>query len=97
LPNREHRESGGRSWHEADILWGPLAFRPAYAEGRCLRFRLRRLRGWLRGVARLITLRFYDPRYINDDSRNRRVAMALFSIGRLAKVASIPIGKRRDR
>lgn len=83
VANREHGRAGARAWHEADILAGRLAFLPAYARGSTVRYRLRRIRGWFRGFARLLTLRFYDPRYVDADSARGRVAMAWHSVRRL--------------
>ncbi len=83
IANREHRLAGARAWHEADILAGRLAFLPPYARGSRARYRARRLRGWARGLYRLVTLKFFDPRYVNEDSARGRLAMAWFSVRRL--------------
>ena len=83
IANREHRLAGARAWHEADILAGKLAFLPPYARGSRARYRARRLRGWARGFYRLVTLKFFDPRYVNEDSVRGRFAMAWFSARRL--------------
>lgn len=83
VANREHRLAGARAWHEADILAGRLAFLPPYARGSRARYRARRLRGWVRGLYRLVTLKFFDPRYVNEDSARGRFAMAWFSVRRL--------------
>lgn len=89
LANPEHAASGARAWHEADILWRRLAFLPAYAQGNRLTFRLRRLRGWLRGVARLLTRRFYNPGDVNPESRYQRWELAAWSVLRLLKLAPV--------
>ena len=87
MMNAEPQAAGIRGWHQADVLWRRLAFLPAYAEGSQVRYRLIRLRGWLRGVARVITLRFFDPRYINPHTSRGRVPMAGLTISRLLHVA----------
>ena len=83
LANPEHRQSGARAWHEADVLAGRLAFLPAYAKGSRALYRLRRLRGWSRGFLRLVTARFYDPRFVNAGRARGRAEMAWFAIWRL--------------
>lgn len=88
LPQPEHRKQGIRAWHQADILLGSLEFAPQYAKGSRLRYILYRARAITRGWARLFTLRFYDPRYVNADSSKGRVAMALFSVARLGRLLS---------
>ena len=87
IQNREHQVAGVRGWHQADTLWGRLAFLPAYAKGSVLRFRMVRLRGWMRGLARLATLRYFDPRHINADSSRGRLSMAAFAISRTFRLA----------
>ena len=85
-PQREHSAHGVRSWHQADILGGRLAFLPQYAGASRIKFCLYRLRAYGRGWARLVLLRFYDPRFINRDTARGRTAMALFSVSRLFPV-----------
>ena len=87
IENPEHRSTGIRGWHQADILWGPLAFEPGYAKGSLVRYRAIRARGWLRALYRLVTRRFFDPRYINSDSSQSRVFMATWSILRMFHLA----------
>lgn len=63
LPNPEHKINGVRQHHRADVLWGALAYLPAYARGsrwRCWRERVfHRCRG---------TLKFFAGRYIHYPS-----------------------------
>jgi hypothetical protein len=89
IPNPEHALSKIRHWHQADMLWSRLAFMPQYARNQRLRYRLVRIRGWLRGVARLVTLRFFDPRHINEDSSRGRAFMCAFSALRILKMANL--------
>lgn len=86
-PNLEHGQAGVRGWHQADVLFRPLAFLPGYAEGSQLRFRIVRGRAWLRGVLRLLTLRFFHPGRVNHDSSRGRLAMAGLSVARLLHLA----------
>lgn len=60
LANPEHRQSGVRSWHEADALAGPLHFLPPYAGNSRITYKLRRLRGRLRGFYRLLCGKYFD-------------------------------------
>jgi hypothetical protein len=82
VENPEHRAAGIRGWHQADILWRKLAFRPAYANGSTVRYRAIRLRGWARGFARQVTLRYFDPRYVNASSARGRIWMAALAVSR---------------
>jgi hypothetical protein len=90
IANPEHKAVSGRWWHEADVLRGPLAFLPIYARGSRWRYRARRLRGWARGVVRVLTLRYYDPRHVNDEAKGRRIAMGWLALARSLKLASPP-------
>ena len=87
IPNNEHSQKGVRDWHQADVLWDRLAFLPDYARGSRIRYRAIRIRGWLRGCARMCTLRFYNPRDINSDSSRGRIYMQALAISRLVKAA----------
>jgi hypothetical protein len=87
LPNPEHRRAGIRSWHEADVLWGALAFRPLYARNSVFRYWTVRARGWLRGCLRLVTLRYFNPRHVNPATQRGRFRMASVSCLRLVKLA----------
>ena len=89
ISNPEHASAKIRHWHQADILWSRLAFMPQYARDQRLRYRLFRIRGWLRGVARLVTLRFFDPRDVNEDSSRGRALMCAFSVLRMFKMANL--------
>lgn len=86
LPQPEHAKQGIRAWHQADILLDTLEFLPIYADGKRWRYVFFRWRSIIRGWVRLFLLRFYDPRYINGDSKKGRVAMAWFSFIRLCKI-----------
>lgn len=84
--NTEHGAAGVRSWHQADVLWGRLAFLPDYAMGSEVRFAAYRVRSWARGVYRVLSMRFFDPRYVNNDSSRGRAFMAIFSIFRMLRL-----------
>ena len=64
LPNPEHARAGFRPWHHADLLAGRLAFLPAYAQGSRMRYLRRRLLARLRGIGRILLLRYFDPRFV---------------------------------
>lgn len=96
IPNPEHGAAGIRNWHQADILWSRLAFLPAYAGGRKLRFRAIRFRGWARGIARLLTLRYFDPRFVNADSSRGRYVMASLAISRMLHIAQLHVRAIRE-
>jgi hypothetical protein len=85
--SKEHSRAGIRGWHQADVLMGPLSFTPDYAIGSRMRYAAIRARAVVRAWARLVLLRFFDPRYVNSDSSRGRVAMASFSILRLLRCA----------
>ena len=87
LPNPEHATAKIRDWHQADILWSQLAFMPLYSRGSRVRYLFFRCRGWLRGITRLATLRFFDPRSINSDSSRGKNFMFVFSVLRLIWMA----------
>jgi hypothetical protein len=87
VPNKEHSERGVRSWHQADIMWDKLSFIPSYAKESRIRYPFFRARAWLRGCARLATLRFYHPRYVNTDSSRGRLYMLALSVARIGGVA----------
>ena len=55
MPNPEHRAKGLKAAgsHRADVLAGPLAFRPAYAAGSALTYQLARINSRIRSLARL--------------------------------------------
>lgn len=83
LPQREHARNGVRSWHQADALCARLEFLPLYAHKSRLRYLGYRARAVVRAWARLITGRFFDPRYINHDTSRGRVYMMVYSFSRL--------------
>ena len=87
LPNPEHKRAGLRDWHQADMLAGPLAFQPLYAGNSRIRYRAVPLWGWLRGWLRVMTLRFFDPRYTYADTSRGRSYMAALSVSRLLPFA----------
>ena len=59
LGNTEHEKHGVRTHHRADVLWGRLAFLPAYAHGRLVTYWGTRLFYRCRG-----TLKLFAGRYI---------------------------------
>jgi hypothetical protein len=63
IPNPEHATAGmGQNGaHQADALWGPLHFLPAYAKGSRLRYGCFRARAKALGAARFLTGRFVEP------------------------------------
>lgn len=86
LPQPEHAANRVRAWHQADILMDRLEYFPVYAKGSWVRYHAFRLRSIARGWLRLVLLRFYDPRYINNDTSRGRLWMAWFSLARLLKL-----------
>jgi hypothetical protein len=95
IPNKEHRgriagwDREIRGWHQADVLWDRLTFLPIYARESQLLYRLFRIRGRLRGWARALTLRFFDPRDMNADSSRGPSYMLALSIVRLFGLAHL--------
>lgn len=80
----EHKAFGmEKNWHQADRLAAPLHFLPIYARGSRLRFVRYRLRAWFWGLLRLITLRYFDPRHINENTIQGRTKMTAVSVARL--------------
>lgn len=61
IANPEHGHNGIRTWHQADILFGPLRFLPPYAHGSWIRYRFVRIRGYLRGWFRLLAGKLLEP------------------------------------
>ena len=88
LPNPEHARAGFRPWHHADLLAGRLAFRPAYARGRRARYLRRRLLARLRGIGRVVLLRYFDPRHVRKG--HSRVRLSLLALRRLALLMTMP-------
>ena len=101
-PNKEHRGKVAgwhreiRGWHQADVLWNKLSFLPIYAQQSQFIYRVFRSRASLRGWARLLTLRFFDPRSTNADSTRGRSFMMVLSIARLLGLAHFICGMRRQ-
>jgi hypothetical protein len=93
IPNKEHqgRIEGWhrkiRGWHQADVLWNKLSFLPTYAQRNRFIYLAVRTRARLRGWARLLTLRFFDPRCTNADSIRGPSFMLVLSIARLLGLA----------
>ena len=90
----EHGQNGLRAWHQADILARDLEFLPMYARGSHARFLLFRCRAYARGWARLLLLRFFNPKSINSSSARGRLFMAWYSVSRLLRMAAF--GQQRD-
>ena len=83
----EHKQYGARkNWHQADVLAGSLAFLPIYAHGSAFRLWRYRIRAYTWGWLRLVSGRFYDPRYINSDTARGRSSMAAFAVMRLLRL-----------
>lgn len=83
IAQSEHAAAGIRAWHQADRLAGRLAFLPTYARGSRLRYALIRLRAYARGWARVVLLRYFDPRNVNHDSTRTRAYKAGYAVLRL--------------
>jgi hypothetical protein len=103
IPNKGHKNrwiKGWnrkiRGWHQADILWNKLAFLPIYARRSHFIYRIFRGRAMLRGWVRVLTLRFFDPRYTNADSTRGRLFMLVLSIARLLGLAHFMCAMRRQ-
>lgn len=93
----EHSEHGmKKNWHQADVLLGPLAFLPKYANGSRVRLLRYRIRAYAWGWLRLLRLRYFHPRYFNQETSANSVALLKFSISRLVWIAkrSPSFGKR---
>lgn len=83
LPQKEHAIHGVRSWHQADVLFACLEFLPTYARSSRLRYLGYRARAVARAWFRLVSGRFFDPRYINHDTSCGRFYMMVYSVRRL--------------
>jgi hypothetical protein len=88
LPNPEHARAGHRPWHHADLLAGRLAFRPAYARGSRARYLRRRALARLRGLGRVVLLRYFDPRYVRRGHHPLRLSM--LAVRRLVALLVLP-------
>jgi hypothetical protein len=72
IPNSEHRRNGLSGIHRADVLWGQLAFLPAYATGAKrprLALALARLQARTRGLGRLLVGRFLRIKVAKNSKR----------------------------
>jgi hypothetical protein len=87
IASREHRANGlRRGWHQADILLRALAFQPLYARGSWLFYCAIRVRARVRGWARVLTLRFFDPRHVDGCNCRSRLYMGWFAVARLLRL-----------
>lgn len=83
IPNPEHRRHGMSGIHRADVLYGKLAFLPAYATtrpGQGLHFIGARLKARLRGLGRLLGGRFLRLKVLKESSYPLRLLR--FALGR---------------
>ena len=60
IPNPEHKINGFTSWHQADSLFGPLAFMPAYAQKSAWRYLFFRVRSRARYLYRFFVATYFD-------------------------------------
>jgi hypothetical protein len=69
-PNPEHRRNRLSGIHRADVLYGKLAFAPAYTEVAqpLLLFRIARLKARSKGIARLLLGKFLRIKIIRESS-----------------------------
>ncbi|GAB4463296.1 MAG: hypothetical protein OHK0037_15650 [Elainellaceae cyanobacterium] len=76
IPNPEHRQHGISGVHRADVLAGPLAFRPLYAgtdPGWRSRYLWVRLKARIKGIGRLLLGRFLRPKVLRKASTPGRM------------------------
>ncbi len=78
VPNPEHRRNGMSGIHRADVLYGQLAFAPAYAAAESTP--LARLQARTKGLARLLLGKFLRLKVLRTSSSPLR--MLRFAIGR---------------
>lgn len=78
IPNPEHRRNGMSGIHRADVLYGQLAFAPAYANAESTP--LARMQARLKGLARLLLGKFLRLKVLRTSSSPLR--MLRFAIGR---------------
>jgi hypothetical protein len=86
-PNPEHAAKGVKpwqQWHHADLLAGKLAFLPQYARGSLLKYYAWRLLSRVRGMVRIASLRYFDPRHIDPDQSRLKLSAHVFR--RLARL-----------
>ena len=60
IPNLEHKINGFTSWHQADSLFGPLAFMPAYVQLIAWRYLFFRVRSRARYLYRFFVGKYFD-------------------------------------
>ncbi|MFM7550742.1 MAG: hypothetical protein ACKO8I_18150 [Cyanobacteriota bacterium] len=80
IPNRDHAGNMQRIWHQGDVMLGPLAFLPLYAEGSWIRFRIIRIRAALRGLYRVFNGRFIEAPGFR--ASNQKLPMLRFTLAR---------------
>ena len=98
LPYRQYGEHGGvanpehgmnniRTWHQADILYGPLYFLPDYARGSVMRYKLIRIRGYLRGWYRLLVGKLLEtPSWRKNPQKLELLKYGLFRLIFMGKI-----------
>jgi len=74
-PNPEHRQHGLSTAHRADVLYGELAFMPAYAAGdrATVRFWWARSQARAKGIVRLLAGKFVRPKVIRESTVKGRI------------------------
>ncbi len=74
-PNPEHRQNKMSGIHQADVLYGKLAFRPLYVsdQGGQLELLSTRLKARLKGIARLLSGRFVRVKILVNSSVSLRL------------------------
>jgi hypothetical protein len=74
FPHTEREPGGVRRWHQAYRLAGRLRFLPLYARESHLRLLAYRIRARARGIARILTGRFFHPGRIDEGQSRWRLA-----------------------
>ncbi|MBF2002735.1 MAG: LPS biosynthesis glycosyltransferase [Synechococcales cyanobacterium M58_A2018_015] len=83
IPNPEHRRNGMSGIHRADVLYGELAFMPAYAAAapdQHLTLLRSRLHARIKGIARLLVGKFLRLKILRRSSAPKRLLG--FALGR---------------
>jgi hypothetical protein len=80
IPNPEHRRNGLSGIHRADVLYGPLAFTPAYAEAAPASKISARIQARTKGLARLLLGKFLRLKVLKNSSSPLRLLR--FAVGR---------------
>lgn len=75
IPNPEHQQNNLSTTHRADVLYGPLAFAPAYGD-----VRKTRAYGRIKGMGRLLLNKYLRGQVLRDSSQ--RAKLLKFAIGR---------------